>query len=313
MVRSHVPFDGIWSMAIDVPYSYLLREGDVAWTCGQLALDAESNVMHPDDLVKQSEVVCSYVGSILKRAGLSEDGVVQLYLYHAAPNPQALDEMLAIFRNRFGSHVLLNPIAVPHFYYDGIVLEVDVWWSITDSMRWGKRSEPDSNLCRLSEHMIVPTDLLDTPVALPDPGAAIDGGRSLAAPGFHFIELPDEMFSTTVSKMDGVTTVLRRAGSIAWLQGRSTDETLGLVAQTEAIMSRFDVVLPSIDFGYNHVAKSTTHYVGGSTAAELHDNMSVRNRRYNKPGPASTGLPVYGFADPASKVVIDITLVKELL
>jgi len=58
------------------------------------------------------------------------------------------------------------------------------------------------------------------------------------------------------------------------------------------------------------VAKSTTHYVGGSTAEELHDNMSVRNRRYTKPGPASTGLPVFGFADPASKIVVDITLVR---
>ena len=35
--------------------------------------------------------------------------------------------MLDIFQEKFGNNVLLVPIRVPHFYYDGILLEVDIY------------------------------------------------------------------------------------------------------------------------------------------------------------------------------------------
>ncbi len=116
-------------MAIDVPYSYLLRDGDLAWSCGQLALDSNSTVMYPGDLASQSHVVIEYVEQVLARAELSAENVTRLYLYHAAPSRKAEQSMLSIFRQRFGPLIDLQPIAVPHFYYDGVLLEVDVWWS----------------------------------------------------------------------------------------------------------------------------------------------------------------------------------------
>ena len=56
--------------------------------------------------------------------------------------------------------------------------------------------------------------------------------------------------------------------------------------------------------------KSTTHYAGDASAAALHDNMSVRNAYYRKPGPASTGVPVFGFAAPACKVAVDVLALR---
>jgi hypothetical protein len=44
------------------------------------------------------------------------------------------------------------------------------------------------------------------------------------------------------------------------------------------------------------------------TAEQLHINMAVRNGYSTRPGPASTGIPVYGFADPGARNVIDLTL-----
>ena len=34
-----MPFGELWSMRIDVPYSFLVIDGENAWSCGQLALD----------------------------------------------------------------------------------------------------------------------------------------------------------------------------------------------------------------------------------------------------------------------------------
>ena len=69
-------------------------------------------------------------------------------------------------------------------------------------------------------------------------------------------------------------------------------------------------VLDREGFRFADVVKSTTHYAGDNSADDLHDNMSVRNRYYASPGPASTGIPVHAFADPASRIVVDITLIR---
>jgi len=312
MSRSHVPFDGIWSMAIDVPVSYLVRDGDLAWSCGQLALDIDSNVIHPGNLPRQSEVVADYISQILARLDLSANGLKRLYLYHAAPDATAAAEMVAIFRDRFGSALQLQPIEVPYFYYDGVLLEVDLWWSDESTMTWKTDSSPQVDASRLSEHMVMPSGQLQHAVRVPDPGAIIDGGPRIVEPLFLSVNLPGRSIETGIDQLDSVVAVVRQTDGFAWVQGRCTDPNLGLVEQTEAIMARIDAILPSIGLAYEDVAKSTTHYVGGSTADELHSNMSVRNKRYAKPGPASTGLPVFGFADPASLIVVDITLVRRV-
>ncbi len=300
-------------MAIDVPYSYLVKDGDVAWTCGQLALDEESAVLHPGDLAAQSDVVCDHIEAILARAELTVGGVKCLYLYHCGHDATAVAEMVAVFRHRFGPDVLLAPLAVPHFYYDGIMLEVDLWWAQSSQLRWVAEAAPEAGTARLSEHVFLPSarlgDLAGGPVPVPDPGAVVDAGPFVEKASFHAIEVVDEVVMTDLEERDGVVTVVRRAGVFTWVQGRASRGG-DLVTQTESIMGRFDRLLPSLGLDYPDVAKSTTHYVGAATADELHDNMTVRNRRYRRPGPASTGLPVFGFADPASKVVVDITLVR---
>jgi hypothetical protein len=69
----------------------------------------------------------------------------------------------------------------------------------------------------------------------------------------------------------------------------------GLVEETRRIMWAIDRTLQRHSLSFKDVRKSTTHYIAGSSAEELHDNMSVRNACYTKPGPASTGLPVTSF------------------
>ncbi len=308
VTRSHVSFDGLWSMAIDVPYSYLLRDGDLAWTCGQLALDSDANVIHHGDLAAQSPVVCDYIDAILGRAGLSRHGVQRLYLYHAHCTDDAIAAMLDVFTDRLGSSVDLVPIAVPHFYYDGVVLEVDLSWGGPEAeLRWvhgpGGRS-------RLSEHIVSPSDSLTDHVGAPDAGAVIDAGPHVAETQWIGLDVADGVVSSDIDITDDISVVLRRSAPFLWLQGRSTDEGKSLVAQTEALMRRLAEVLAKHGYEFTDVVKSTSHYVGGNTAEELHDNMSVRNDYYRSPGPASTGVPVHGFADPRSKIVVDLTLIR---
>jgi hypothetical protein len=71
------------------------------------------------------------------------------------------------------------------------------------------------------------------------------------------------------------------------------------------IMAATADILRARSWRFESVTKATTHYVGSSAAQDLHDNMTVRNAYYPRPGPASTGLPVAAFPLSSSQITVD--------
>lgn len=346
-------------MPIDVPYSLLLRNGEFAWSCGQLALDSDSSVIAADDLGAQSRIVCNYIDEILARGDLPASAARRMLLYYVDQGTGDRDLMLEIFRQRFGDAVLLDPIPVPHFYYDGILLEVDVFCGIGD-VRIGSdsRSEAalemvdsgdvvwasletsggsietagqmleenlqESGITRanlLSEHWFAPNHLLSETAAHlgksgheADAGALVDVGlgTDTIRGVFKFVRDASGPGGPEVEDFDGLRIVSRSKGAFTWVHARSLDRDIDFVDQTKHIMGGIERVFDRLGITFADVVKSTAHYVGGSSPEELHDNMRVRNGYYAKPGPASTGLPVFGFSDPASRIVVDVTAVSDL-
>ena len=358
MARSFVPFETLWEMEIDTPYSFMVKDDNLAWSCGQLALDKKSQVIGANNIEKQSYVVCDYILEILSRAGMHIQSVTKLLLYYVENGENNREKMLDIFQEKFGNNILLVPIRVPHFYYDGILLEVDIYCN-TEKKQYllhnqngvsinaistsseismfvvakansiefliaeltSFLSDLSVNLeAVLSEHWFVPSgDLLafkncitkDRPNL--DLGAVISSGKDTDYISGHFILTREEAVSSTktIDTENSVSLLIRQNDNMAWLQARSLDVTKGAVAQTELIMESIETAIKPLNLSFKDIVKSTTHYVGGDTAEELHQNMEVRNAYYEKPGPASTGLAVFGISDNASRIVIDLTLLKE--
>ena len=123
--RSFVPFESLWNMAVDVPYSYLVRDGGLAWTCGQIALDESAAVVAPDDAAEQTRLVADQTAEILRRAGVEPSDVARLVAYHCVTEPDREAVIAQSLRDRFGADVLVDLVRVPPFYYDGVVVEVD--------------------------------------------------------------------------------------------------------------------------------------------------------------------------------------------
>jgi len=345
-------------MPIDVPYSLLLRAGDFAWSGGQLALDSDSSVLAADDLGVQSRIVCNYIDEIMARGDLPASAARRMLLYYVDRGTGDRGQMLDIFRQRFGDAVLLDPVPVPHFYYDGILLEVDVFCGPGD-VRFGSDSRSEAALKTvdsgdvvwasletsggsietagqmleeklqesgitwanlLSEHWFAPSHLLSETAAYigksgheADTGTLVDVGRGTdkVRGVFTFVRGDPGPGGPEIEDFDGLRVVSRRKGAFTWVHARSLDRDIDLVDQTKRIMGGIERVFDRLDITFSDVVKSTAHYVGGSSPEELHDNMRVRNGYYAKPGPASTGLPVFGFSDPASRIVVDVTAMSE--
>ena len=355
-MRSFVPFEGIWAMPIEVPYSFLVKDGDLAWTCGQLPLDRASRVRAPGDLAAQTEIVCDYIAAILVRAGLRVENIGKLLLYYVPGKTGDAERMLSLSRERFGPRPVLVPIAVPYFYYRDLLLEVDVFAGspggrvikrsgagaevqVTDGgeLAWASITLPPDALTagselleealaeiglrlndRLSDHWIAPANSATAAELrrldlLTDEGGLIAGpAEALAVIGdLTFVKGAAAMAATAASASADLRIFTRRKGRFAWLSARASDNRLGLVPQTERLMTGLENSLKAMGLGFDKVVKSTSHYVGSAAPEELRDNMAVRNAYYRKPGPASTGLPVFALADADSRIAVDILAVLD--
>lgn len=365
-MRSYLPFGDLWEMPIEVPYSMLVRDGDLAWTCGQVPLDDKSQVVAPHDLLGQTEEVCGNVQEIFRRRSIPIEDVGQVILYYVpTPGGKAdVAEMLARCRVRFGEVPLLVPVPVPYFYYDGLLLEVDIFtgkstgqtvraavgdtrvaladggellWACVQTTAEGldgavgllEQSLARVGLSRenrLCDHWVVslpPTgggELTTTADLLVDLGVMSDGGALIAGNQdedqivgwLTFVKGGRTECLEPMGKAANVRLTFRRNGRFAWVCGRSCDGDNGLVDQTTQVMAAIAEAFDGTANTFQHVVKSTCHYVGSSSAEDLHDNMAVRNGYYTKPGPASTGLPVFGLADNRSKTVIDLMMIEPL-
>lgn len=363
--RTHVPFD-TWSMQVEVPVSQLVTHGDLAWSCGQCPLDGNGQVLFKEDLPAQAERVCDYIEEILARGGVATGAIAKLILYYVEKALGDLDAMLTIFRRRFGPVPLLVPVAVPHFYYDGMMIEVDVfagakvrplpsigdaangvsiaavedetliWTSVKVDAVTAGRSAPEqlasAVLDCLEKHALSPSGLVSdhwfVPVMSAGPDAA--NSRITALKANELITDPAALVQThgtgndafvgeltfvrgtctaTNEESRSLTIKSKRFENLLWISGTCSDGSLTLVEQTKAIMPAIGDALSSEGMTFADVAKSTTHYVGGATPDELHDNMAVRHSFYSMPGPTSTGLPVQALGDANAHIAIDVIAV----
>ncbi|MEO1160822.1 MAG: Rid family hydrolase, partial [Pseudomonadota bacterium] len=125
---SHVPFD-VFAMRVEVPVSAAVRDGGLGWTCGQCPLTDQGVVYAPGDLRAQAEFVCNMIETVMVRAGFKPSSIGKLHVYFAAETDREAIDVLAQIAARFAHGPLIVPIPVPHFYYDGMLIEVDVFAS----------------------------------------------------------------------------------------------------------------------------------------------------------------------------------------
>lgn len=120
-----VEFGDIWKMAIDIPYSLMAGRGAQAWTCGQLAMSVDGKVMAADDFATQAQIVRDYGLEILRRAGLSAGNMRRIVNYYIPGETDREAMLFELLTQAFGDDVLIDFVPLPHFYYDGILLECD--------------------------------------------------------------------------------------------------------------------------------------------------------------------------------------------
>jgi enamine deaminase RidA (YjgF/YER057c/UK114 family) len=352
---AYLPFDTVWKMRIEHPYSLFVREAAILWSCGQCPLDNLGNVLHPGDLLRQAHAVAGFIRRFLGDMQSQASSIGRLVVYYVKTAPGDAESLENLFHQEFGQSVQVMPVAVPHFYYDGMLIEVDVfasdekggdtrfvdeesgltldvsnagpfvWATVSSSSTLGQ--EIGSQLSRLLARANLSRDtllaeqwFLPVGCAVPEAGLSVDQGRALQnavrisdmdagiMAELTFAKAPVSVSRRTETRFDsdGLSISLRMTGDHFHVTALDASPDRGLVEQTASIMKAVETVFADAGLSFRDVRKATTYYIAGSSADDLHDNMSVRNRYYEKPGPASTGLPVEGLQVLGAQISISL-------
>ena len=301
----HLPMGLMWNMPVPVACSLAVAAEGVAATCGQCPLDDAGHVQFPGDAAAQAALIARMGQGVLSHLPGFKPAL--LTVYHDCADPAAL---LAPLAAAF-PEATLAPVRLPHFYYPGMRIEVDLYATSAlptpvhftegparltlvqgGALTFCHLSGPDMAACLPLLARIDATCLLaaqwfapDAPPShLPDPAARVIP----PAPGVTAILIlaPSPVRITTTPG----GAILRQSGRFAWASAHGTDPDLARAAH-----QAMDALALDRMPGFAPL-KATTHYVGGPGPQDLHGNLAVRHARFPRPGPASTGVPVAGLA-----------------
>ena len=82
-----------------------------------------------------------------------------------------------------------------------------------------------------------------------------------------------------------------------------------IVEQTKIALTNIQTILTDLGATMDDIVKVTTFYKGSSSAEALHENLLIRSRAFNKPGPATSGIPMPYLVYEAMVIEIEVIAV----
>jgi enamine deaminase RidA (YjgF/YER057c/UK114 family) len=291
----------MWNMPVPVACSLAVAADGIAATCGQCPLDDDGLMQLPGDGAAQAALVARMGQGVLSHLPGYEAAL--LTVYH---NCTDADEVLSPLAAAF-PQAALAPVRLPHFYYPGMRIEVDLY-ATAGTPRTTRFTSGRASLTIVEGGPLTLCHLAGPDMASCQPLLSrIDEVRLLTAQWFApeapQSHLPDPA-ARVIPPTPGVTAVLiiaaepvrvattpggailRQAGRFAWASATGTAADLAQAAHQamdRLALDRMPDFTP---------LKATTHYAGGPGPEDLHGNLAVRHARFPSPGPASTGVPV---------------------
>ena len=304
----HLPMGLMWNMPVPVACSLAVAADGIAATCGQCPLDDTGRVQSPGDATAQAALVTRMGQGVLSH--LRGFQAALLTVYHDCADP---DEVLAPLTAAF-PQATFAPIRLPHFYYPGMRIEVDLY-AIAAHPRTTRLTSGPAQLTLVEGGPLTLCHLSGPDMASCLPLLArIDESRLLGAQWFSTEPPPShhpDPAARVIPPQPGVTAVmtvapepvrvtttpgggiLRQSGRFAWTSATGTAPDLA-----QAAHQAMDALALDRMPGFTPI-KATTHYAGGPGPEDLHGNLAVRHARFPRPGPGSTGVPVTALAGAA--------------
>lgn len=119
---------GHWDWTTHLPYKHGNRFGDVIHLGGQVALNTNAEVLHPNNIVEQTKIALANIKTILADLGASMDDIIKVTtFYKGNASAEGLHKNLSIRSNAFQTPgPATSGIPVPYLVYENMVIEIEV-------------------------------------------------------------------------------------------------------------------------------------------------------------------------------------------
>lgn len=120
--------DGHWDWTMKLPYKHGNSCSGIIHLGGQVSLDADANVIDPDDMVAQTHRAIDNIETVLANLGAGLDDVVKVTtFYQGSASAEALHDNLLIRSNAFTEPgPATTGIPVPNLVYERMLIEIEV-------------------------------------------------------------------------------------------------------------------------------------------------------------------------------------------
>ena len=228
-----------------------VRCGDLIFIGGLTAHDDNGVIRYPDDPGAQSEVIVEKMRELLKGFGAEPSDAVRLNTWYRADNPPEVWEAGVRVRAAFFPEPGPVSTAIP-------VHTLQPPGAAIAMSMWAMRGRAGEKLARRHAW---PEGHWDWPIHLPfkhglECGGLLFVGGQVSMDAEANVLDPDDMNAQTVRSMDNI--------------GR---------------------VLKGLNADYQDIVKVNAYFEGGRSTEVFHENLTIRNRYFTRPGPASTGAP----------------------
>ena len=189
------------------PFAQGVRSGNMIYVGGQVARDAAGRVLHPGDIVPQSEIVLENIGKVLAELGADYDDVVRFNTFYVGTAmPEAWAEHARVRAGYFKEPgPAMTAIPLPRLSPEGAVIMMCCWAML------------GADGARLPRQSSWPEGHWDWPIHLPWKhgvkcgNMAFVGGQVSMDEGARVIGAGDHV-AQTVRSMENIDRVLKEFG-----------------------------------------------------------------------------------------------------
>ncbi len=126
MQRQYSWPDGHWNWPVRLTHKHGVKAGKFIFTGGQVDLDPQGNVRHPNDIEQQCASSMEYLRCVLVDLGCGFDDLVRLVVYFVG-DAQTEQQLLEQIGNIIGANPrpVINMIGLPELCYPQMMIEIE--------------------------------------------------------------------------------------------------------------------------------------------------------------------------------------------
>jgi enamine deaminase RidA (YjgF/YER057c/UK114 family) len=126
--REHVWPEGHWDWTIHLPYKHGLKCGDMVFVGGQVAMSPKGEVLHPGELIPQTNITMDNIAKVLGGFGLTLDDIVKNNaFYRGTAGPDTIVANQRVRSARFKEPGPASTgVPLKFLAYEGMETEIEV-------------------------------------------------------------------------------------------------------------------------------------------------------------------------------------------